>query len=146
LFDVAIVAAVLAAQGVFRAEELRGTVLLGELGLDGRLRPIRGILPATLAAQQAGFTRVIVPLRQAGEAKLVEGIEVFGIASITLGNALVDLIRPTGRHWGWQAVARRHRVGLEVGRDKVGRLLAMAGAIIRWRTAQAKNDDDESRN
>jgi magnesium chelatase family protein len=82
-YDVAIVAAVLAAQRVFRAEELRGTVLLGELGLDGRLRPIRGILPATLAAQQAGFTRVIVPLRQAGEAKLVEGIEVFGIASIT---------------------------------------------------------------
>ena len=65
LFDVAIVAAVLAAQRVFRAEELRGTVLLGELGLDGRLRPIRGILPATLAAKQAGFTRVIVPLRQA---------------------------------------------------------------------------------
>ena len=82
-YDAAIVAAVLAAQGVFRAEELRRTVLLGELGLDGRLRPVRGILPATLAAQQAGFTRVIVPLRQAGEAKLVEGIEVFGIASIT---------------------------------------------------------------
>jgi putative transposase len=54
-----------------------------------------------------------------------------------LGNALVDLIRPTGRHWGWQAVARRRRVGLEVGRDKIGRLMAMAGAIIRWRTAQA---------
>ena len=73
----------LAAQGVFRSDELRGTVLLGELGLDGRLRPVRGVLPATLAAQQAGFTRVIVPLRQAGEAKLVEGIGVFGIASIT---------------------------------------------------------------
>ena len=67
----------------FGAEELRRTVLLGELGLDGRLRPVRGVLPATLAAQQAGFTRVIVPLRQAGEAKLVEGIGVFGIASIT---------------------------------------------------------------
>jgi magnesium chelatase family protein len=40
-------------------------------------------LPATLAAQQAGFTRVIVPLRQAGEAKLVAGIDVSGIASIT---------------------------------------------------------------
>jgi magnesium chelatase family protein len=74
---------VLAAQGIFRAKELRRTVLLGELGLDGRVRPVRGILPATLAAQQAGFTRVIVPLRQAGEAGLVEGIEVFGIASIT---------------------------------------------------------------
>jgi magnesium chelatase family protein len=79
----AIVAAVLAAQGVFGADQLRRTVLLGELGLDGRVRPVRGILPATLAAQQAGFPRVIVPLRQAGEAKLVEGIDVFGIASIT---------------------------------------------------------------
>jgi magnesium chelatase family protein len=58
-------------------------VLLGELGLDGRVRPVRGILPATLAAQQAGFTRVIVPVRQAGEAGLVEGIDVFGIASIS---------------------------------------------------------------
>jgi magnesium chelatase family protein len=43
---------------------------------------VRGILPATLAAQQAGFL-VIVPLRQAGEAKLVEGIDVFAIALIT---------------------------------------------------------------
>ena len=78
-FDVAIVAAILAAQRICPVEELRRTVLLGELGLDGRLRPVRGILPATLAAQQAGFTRVIVPLRQAGEAELVEGIEVFGL-------------------------------------------------------------------
>ena len=83
LFALAIVAAVLAAQGIFRVKELRRTVLLGELGLDGRVRPVRGVLPATLAAQQAGFTRVIVPVRQAGEAGLVEGIEVFGIASIT---------------------------------------------------------------
>jgi magnesium chelatase family protein len=73
-------------------EELRRTVLLGELGLDGRLRPVRGILPATLAAQQAGFARVIVPLRKAGEAELVEGIEVFGMASIT---QLVALLRGT---------------------------------------------------
>jgi magnesium chelatase family protein len=82
-YDLAIIGTVLAAQGVFRAEELRRSVLLGELGLDGRLRPVRGVLPATLAAQQAGFTRVIVPLRQAGEAQLVAGIDVFGIASIT---------------------------------------------------------------
>jgi magnesium chelatase family protein len=82
-YDLAIVAAVLAAQRAVRAEELQRTVLLGELGLDGRVRPVRGVLPATLAAQQAGFTRVIVPLRQAGEAQLVAGIDVFGIASIT---------------------------------------------------------------
>ena len=82
-YDLAIVAAVLAARGIFGAEELRRTVLLGELALDGRLHPVRGILPATLAAKQAGFTRVIVPLRQSGEANLVEGIDVFGVASIT---------------------------------------------------------------
>jgi magnesium chelatase family protein len=45
--------------------------------------PVRGIVPATLAAQQAGFTRVIVTSRQPGEVKLVEGIEVFGIALVT---------------------------------------------------------------
>jgi magnesium chelatase family protein len=82
-YDLAIVAAVLAAQRVFPAEELRRTVLLGELGLDGRVRPVRGVLPATLAAQQAGFTQVMVPLRQAGEARLVAGIDVIGLASIT---------------------------------------------------------------
>ena len=89
-YDLSIVAAVLAAQNVFPREELRHTALLGELGLDGRVRPVRGILPATLAAAQAGFTRVIVPLRQAGEARLVAGIEVLGVASIT---QLVALLR-----------------------------------------------------
>jgi magnesium chelatase family protein len=58
-------------------------VLLGELGLDGRVRPVRRILPVAHAAQQAGFRRVIVPLRQTGEAQLVARIDVFGIASIT---------------------------------------------------------------
>jgi magnesium chelatase family protein len=103
-YDIAIVAAVLAAQGVFAAEQLRRSVLLGEVGLDGRLRPVRGVLPATLAAQQAGFTRVIVPLRQAGEAQLVEGIEVFGIASITQlvaflrGDPMPLVGEPAGKH------------------------------------------------
>ena len=109
-YDVAIVAAILAAQRVFPVDELRRTVLLGELGLDGRLRPVRGILPATLAAQQTGFTRVIVPLRQAGEAELVEGIDVFGVGSITQLVAFlqgvpmpdvepIDVVgEPAGRH------------------------------------------------
>ena len=89
-YDLAIVAAVLAADHVFPAVELRRTALLGELGLDGRVRPVRGVLPATLAAAQAGFTRVVVPLRQAGEAKLVDGVEVFGVGSIS---QLVALFR-----------------------------------------------------
>ncbi|MFT4164998.1 MAG: YifB family Mg chelatase-like AAA ATPase [Microlunatus sp.] len=81
-YDLAIVAAVLAADEAVLAEELRSTVLVGELGLDGRVRPVRGVLPATLAAAQHGFQRVIVPYRQAAEAQLVEGIDVLGVASL----------------------------------------------------------------
>ena len=54
------------------------------------MRPVRGILPATLAAAQAGFRRVIVPHRQAGEARLVDGIEVFGVASLAQLIALLQ--------------------------------------------------------
>ncbi len=89
-YDLAIVAAVLAAAEVIPRAELGGTVLLGELGLDGRVRPVRGILPAVLAAAQSGFTRVVVPVRQAGEAALVEGLDVLGVGSL---GQLVALLR-----------------------------------------------------
>ncbi len=65
-------------------------MLLGELGLDGRVRPVRGILPAVLAAAQFGFTRVVVPVRQAGEAALVEGLDILGVGSL---GQLVALLR-----------------------------------------------------
>ncbi len=82
-YDVAIVAAVLAADQVVPASGLEGAVLLGELGLDGRVRPVRGVLPAVLAAQQRGWTKAIVPAEQVGEAMLVEGVAVQGVASLT---------------------------------------------------------------
>lgn len=82
-YDLAIAAAVLAASGVVPLDALSRTALLGELGLDGRLRPVPGVLPATLAAARAGLTRVIVPLRQAVEASLVDGVDVLGLASLS---------------------------------------------------------------
>jgi magnesium chelatase family protein len=81
-YDLAIAAAVLAADQQFAVSELARTVLIGELGLDGRIRSIRGVLPATLAAAQHGFRRVVVPRSQASEARLVDGIEVFGVGSL----------------------------------------------------------------
>lgn len=89
-YDLAIVAAVLAADKKLDRAELSDTALLGELGLDGRVRRVRGILPATLAAAQHGFRRVIVPCSQATEARLVDGIEVFGIGSL---RQLIALLR-----------------------------------------------------
>jgi len=81
-FDLALAAAVLAASGVVPADALLGWMLLGELGLDGRVRPVRGALPAVLTATRAGFTRVVVPAANLAEARLVPGVQVRGVASL----------------------------------------------------------------
>jgi len=82
-FDLAIAAAILAADGVLPVAALASLVLLGELGLDGRLRPVRGILPATASAAAAGFATVAVPRVNAPEAALVPGVRVLGVPSLT---------------------------------------------------------------
>lgn len=81
-FDLAIALAALAADGGISAESVSRVVHLGELGLDGRLRPITGVLPAVLAASRAGVSTVMVPAGNADEASLVPGIRVVGVASL----------------------------------------------------------------
>lgn len=81
-FDLALAVAVLAGAGVVDPERLAGTVLIGELALDGRVRPVRGVLPSVLAAREAGLRRVVVPEAALAEAALVEGVEVFGATSL----------------------------------------------------------------
>lgn len=76
-FDVAIAVAALATTTRMDAARVAATVHIGELGLDGRLRPVPGILPAVVAARRAGHARVVVPAANAAEAALVEGVEVF---------------------------------------------------------------------
>jgi magnesium chelatase family protein len=75
-FDLGLAAAVLAASGAVPRDSVDRLVLLGELGLDGTVRAIRGVLPAVLAAARAGHRQVVVPEANADEAALVEGIEV----------------------------------------------------------------------
>jgi magnesium chelatase family protein len=77
-FDLAIAIASLSTEGIMDAASVAATVHLGELGLDGRLRPVPGVLPAVLAAARAGFDRVVVPDANLREAELVDGIRVFG--------------------------------------------------------------------
>jgi magnesium chelatase family protein len=81
-FDLAIAVAALAAAGEVSAESVQGVVHIGELGLDGRLRPTTGVLPAVLAAARAGATAVMVPSGNADEAALVPGIRVVGVPSL----------------------------------------------------------------
>lgn len=82
-FDLGIAVAVLAVMGVLGPEGAGDrTACIGELGLDGRVRGVPGVLPAVAAARTAGFRRVVVPAQAAAEARLVEGVEVLAVASL----------------------------------------------------------------
>ncbi|MFC7447236.1 YifB family Mg chelatase-like AAA ATPase [Rhodococcus daqingensis] len=81
-FDLALACAVLVADGRVPSADLDKSVLLGELALDGRLRGVRGVLPAVLAAKSAGRPRVVVPHPALAEAGLVAGIEVLGARNL----------------------------------------------------------------
>ncbi|MEV7202225.1 YifB family Mg chelatase-like AAA ATPase [Streptomyces griseoluteus] len=81
-FDLAVASAVLGAAERIDPRVLADIVMIGELGLDGRVRPVRGILPAVLAAADAGYTQVVVPECAAAEAALVPGVSVLGVRSL----------------------------------------------------------------
>ena len=81
-FDLSIAVTTLATEGAVPPEAIRQTVHIGELGLDGRLRPVSGVLPSVYAAARAGFEQVVVPHANADEAALVPGIEVRAAASL----------------------------------------------------------------
>ncbi|MEN9660956.1 MAG: hypothetical protein RLZZ443_885 [Actinomycetota bacterium] len=81
-FDLAIAASILAANEVLPAEALLGTVLLGELTLDGAVRGIRGVLPSVQAAKKLGVTKFIVPAANLAEAELVDGVSIVGVSNL----------------------------------------------------------------
>jgi magnesium chelatase family protein len=81
-FDLAMAIAVLGAAGALPIEPTRGVIMLGELALDGRVRPVRGVLPALIAAGRAGFERAVVPQVNAAEARLVPAMRVHGVSSL----------------------------------------------------------------
>jgi len=89
-FDLAVAVAVLAAADAVPAERLAGVVLLGELALDGQVRPVRGVLPAVLAAARHGVERVAVPAENCAEARLVPGLRVLAVRTL---RSLVALLR-----------------------------------------------------
>ncbi|MGV9327286.1 YifB family Mg chelatase-like AAA ATPase [Streptosporangium sandarakinum] len=93
LFDLAIAVALLAAAGVVPAAKVAEPFFLGELGLDGSVRPVRGVLPAVLAAVAAGARTVVVPARNLAEASLVPDVTV--VPAVTLSD-LVGRLRHDG--------------------------------------------------
>jgi magnesium chelatase family protein len=81
-FDLGIALSILAAAGAVPGASIDGVAFVGELGLDGRLRPVRGVLPAMAAAAGAGFAKVVVAQANAAEAALVPGLRVVGAPTL----------------------------------------------------------------
>jgi len=93
-FDLPISVGILAATGVVKNTWLKEYLLLGELSLDGSVKPVRGCLPVTVAAKRAGFRGVIVPLENAPEGAVVEGIDVIGVTELAEVVEFLNGVRP----------------------------------------------------
>ena len=81
-FDLPIAIGILAAAGAVPAERLGRFLILGELALDGAVRPIRGGLPMAVAAAEAGLQGLLLPQANAAEAAVVREVEIFGVQSL----------------------------------------------------------------
>jgi magnesium chelatase family protein len=82
VYDLALATAVLSAHGKKEWSRLEKTLLLGELALDGRVRPVKGVLPAVLTAKREGWPAVVVPADNLREASLIDGVEVLGARTL----------------------------------------------------------------
>lgn len=81
-FDLAIAIGVLAASGQLEIEGAHQILFIGELALDGTLRPLPGVLPMVMAAKEKGIEQVMLPLTNAAEGALVDGVHVIPVSSL----------------------------------------------------------------
>ena len=95
-FDLPVAIAVLTAFGHIPKENVKQYMMIGELCLDGQIKPINGVLPMTIAAKDVGLTGIVVPKRNKDEAKLIDGLRVY--APTTLREAIDLLSGKTNRY------------------------------------------------
>lgn len=106
-FDLAIAVAILGALG-YRTFSQR-TAIMGELGLDGSVRPVRGVIPCVLAAQQLGYQCVVVPAENEAEAHLISGMQVLAVKDLAHVAALLGVPGMEHAHVG-QASKRSRKL------------------------------------
>ncbi|MBI3398411.1 MAG: YifB family Mg chelatase-like AAA ATPase [Deltaproteobacteria bacterium] len=81
-FDLPVSLGILSAEGIIKKEAFADYMILGELSLDGRVKPVRGALPMSVAAKKAGLKGVILPMENAEEAALVNDIDSIGVKNL----------------------------------------------------------------
>ncbi len=93
-YDLPLALGILAADEKVSSSEIPYYIIIGELSLDGSLQPVKGVLPIAMRARDEGFRGVIVPSKNAREAAVVGGLDVYGLE--TLGD-VVDFFNGTGK-------------------------------------------------
>ncbi|AWB44279.1 Fis family transcriptional regulator [Paenibacillus sp. CAA11] len=100
-FDLAIAAGLLMATGQLQLPNTKRLLMIGELSLDGTLRPVPGVLPMVDLAKRQGFEAVLLPADNAEEALLIEGVEVYGLRHLNeLGAAPSGMKEGAAGHLG----------------------------------------------
>lgn len=97
-FDLPMAIGVLAAQGLVKPDRLSQVLVLGELALDGMVRPVRGALPMAVAGAKAGLEGIVVPMDNVAEAAVVKQINVYGVRSLSQALGMLNgelTIEPT---------------------------------------------------
>jgi magnesium chelatase family protein len=133
-FDVAMAAALLASMQAITITA--GTVFFGELGLDGSVRPIRGIIGKLIAAREAGLTTAVVPLQNLAQAQLVPALTVIPISSLAQlyghfsGNEPLTIIQTNHGHYNQPKSPNQQTIDIAevVGQERAKRALTIAAA------------------
>ncbi|MBH5316658.1 YifB family Mg chelatase-like AAA ATPase [Paenibacillus sp. GSMTC-2017] len=108
-FDLAIAAGILASSGQLNASLLTESLLIGELSLNGSIRPVSGVLAMLEQAQRVGIKRVLLPLANREEAEWISGIEIYTVSH------LIQLKQPKDGTSFWE----QRRVDSEIARNEV---------------------------
>ncbi|HWP45141.1 MAG TPA: YifB family Mg chelatase-like AAA ATPase [Blastocatellia bacterium] len=95
-FDLPIAVGILGANGDLKRQDLNDTLMVGELSLDGRVRPVKGALPIAVAARAAGVGRLLVPEENAQEAAVVTGLDVYAVGTLRSVVELLNSEEPAG--------------------------------------------------
>ncbi|MBT3374451.1 MAG: YifB family Mg chelatase-like AAA ATPase [Lentisphaerae bacterium] len=114
-FDLPIALGMIAATNEFDRERLRNVMIVGELALDGSVRPVHGALPMALQARERGLADVLVPADNASEAGVVSGVNVFGVRHLL--EAVQFFQAPEGVTPTQVDIASLYRESTERGRD-----------------------------
>ncbi|MBP5646779.1 MAG: YifB family Mg chelatase-like AAA ATPase [Bacteroidaceae bacterium] len=96
-YDLPLATGIMASVGELSAEHLQDYVIMGEMGLDGTLQPVRGALSMAIKARSEGFKGIILPSQNAPEAAVIDGLEVYGAENL---RQVVDFLNDAPGHIG----------------------------------------------